>query len=45
MDEPAVEEIHLPEMCFSDVATAHLCVVMTYKYGVIKKISRHDCTI
>jgi len=32
-DEPGVWQIHLTEVCFSDVATAHLSCVVTYKYG------------
>ena len=28
--------LHSPEMCFSDVATAHLSGVTTFKYGDIK---------
>jgi hypothetical protein len=32
-DEPGAGEIFLTEMCFSDVATAHLSGVVTYKYG------------
>jgi hypothetical protein len=39
MNKPGAGEIHLPEMCFSDVATTHLSGVVTYKYGDTKNIT------
>jgi hypothetical protein len=39
MDRPGAGKIHFPEMRFSDLATAHLSGVVTYKYGDTRNIT------